>query len=78
VNEKVLVTYVSRAGATGEAAKAVGQVLCDTGTSVEVRTAGEVADFGAYSAVIGTPAGPSGPLKSRKGDMQLTVVHWVR
>lgn len=52
VNDKVLVTYASRAGATGDVAEAIGQVLCDTGATVEVRPVDDVADMGAYSAVV--------------------------
>jgi menaquinone-dependent protoporphyrinogen oxidase len=49
---RVLVAYASRAGATGEIAEAVGQVLCDAGATVEVRQAKDVTDLSAYGAVV--------------------------
>jgi menaquinone-dependent protoporphyrinogen oxidase len=56
MTEKILVTYASRAGATGEVAEAIGQVLCDSGASVDVRQAKDVTNLDEYNAVImGSP-----------------------
>ncbi len=52
MTEKILVTYASRAGATGEVADAIGQVLCETGAVVDVRQAKDVTDLSEYSAVV--------------------------
>jgi hypothetical protein len=38
--KKVLVAYVSCCGTTGGVAEAIGKVLCDRGTVVDVRLAG--------------------------------------
>ena len=50
--EKILVTYASRAGATGEVADAIGRELGKSGFSVDVRQAKEATDLSAYSAVV--------------------------
>jgi menaquinone-dependent protoporphyrinogen oxidase len=49
---KILVAYASRAGATGEVAEVISQVLCDAGATVDVRQAKDVADLSAYRAVV--------------------------
>lgn len=53
----VLVTYATRAGSTGEVARAIGDALCEEGLTVDVRPVGEVADLSGYGAVVlGSPA----------------------
>jgi menaquinone-dependent protoporphyrinogen oxidase len=52
VGDKVLVTYASRAGSTGEVAEAIGEVLCDGGAAVDVRLAKGVSDVSPYRAVV--------------------------
>jgi len=51
-NQKVLVAYASRCGSTGGVAEAIGQVLCDNGTVVDVRLLNNVSDVASYRAVI--------------------------
>jgi len=50
--EKILVTYASRAGATGEVADTIGQELSEAGFSVDVRQTKEVTDLSEYHAVV--------------------------
>jgi menaquinone-dependent protoporphyrinogen oxidase len=52
VGNKVLISYASQCGSTGEVAQAIGQTLCAAGAAVDVRRAQDVADVGAYRAVI--------------------------
>ncbi len=52
MKNKVLIVYASRAGSTGEVAKAVGQTLSETGASVDVRSVVDENDLGHYEAVI--------------------------
>jgi menaquinone-dependent protoporphyrinogen oxidase len=49
---KILVAYASRAGATGEVADAIGQVLCETGAAVEVSPVNDVTNLDPYQAVV--------------------------
>ena len=49
---KVLVTYASQAGSTGEIAGAIGQVICQTGTAVDVRPIQTISDLTPYRAVV--------------------------
>jgi len=49
---KVLVTYTSQAGSTGEIAGAIGQVICETGTAVDVRPIQTISDLTPYRAVV--------------------------
>jgi len=49
---KILVTYASKAGSTGEIAAAIAEVLCDSGTAVDVRPVGEVYDLSGYQAAV--------------------------
>jgi len=51
-NGKVLVTYARQAGSTGEIAGVIGQVICETGTAVDVRPIQTVSDLTPYRAVI--------------------------
>jgi menaquinone-dependent protoporphyrinogen oxidase len=52
MKNSVLVAYASKCGSTGGVADAIGQVLCSTGTSVDVRLVGSVRDLSPYRAVI--------------------------
>jgi menaquinone-dependent protoporphyrinogen oxidase len=52
MGDKVLVTYASRCGSTGEVAQAIGQVLCAAGAAVDVRQVENVSDLGPYRAVV--------------------------
>lgn len=52
MNDKVLVAYATAAGSTGEVAEAVGQVLRDENTAVDVRRAKDVTDVSGYRAVV--------------------------
>ncbi len=49
---KVLIAYATRCGSTGTIAQAVGEVLCATGASVDVRLVEHVHDLSPYQAVI--------------------------
>ena len=49
---KVLVAYASGCGSTGEVAEAIGQVLCDNGTAVDVRLVENVKDLSPYQAAV--------------------------
>jgi menaquinone-dependent protoporphyrinogen oxidase len=49
---KILVTYASKAGSTGEVAEAVAKVFCDAGATVDVRPVKEVSDLSGYQAVV--------------------------
>ena len=49
---RALVAYASRFGSTGSVAKAIGDVLCGMGASVEVRLVENVKDLSPYQAVI--------------------------
>jgi menaquinone-dependent protoporphyrinogen oxidase len=50
--EKILVAYASKAGSTGEVAKAIGQALCDGSVAVDVEPVREVGDLSGYGAVV--------------------------
>lgn len=52
MTEKILVTYASRAGATGEVADAIGRELGKSGFSVDVRQVKYATDLSEYSAVV--------------------------
>ena len=51
-NHKVLVAYASDCGSTGEVSEAIGQVLCDNGTAVDVRLVENVKDLSPYQAAV--------------------------
>jgi len=52
MGDKILVACASRAGATGEVAEAIGEVLCDGGAAVDVRLAKDMTDLSPYRAVV--------------------------
>jgi menaquinone-dependent protoporphyrinogen oxidase len=52
VNEKILVTYASRAGSTAEVAEVIGETLAENGTEVEVLPMQAVKDLTPYRAVV--------------------------
>ena len=53
---KVLVTYASMAGSTGEIAEAIGKKINESGVGVDVKPVIEVADVSLYRAVVlGSP-----------------------
>ncbi|MFN2272148.1 MAG: flavodoxin domain-containing protein [Anaerolineae bacterium] len=52
VENKVLVSYASQCGSTGEVARAVGDVLCAAGAAVDVRRTEDVTDISGYRAVV--------------------------
>lgn len=56
MNEKILVTYASRAGSTAEIAEAISKTLVQNGAQVELLPIQDVKNISAYSAVvIGSP-----------------------
>lgn len=52
MNDKILVTYASRAGSTAEVANAIGQTLSASGAQVEVLAMQDVKDLAPYRAVV--------------------------
>ena len=52
MNDKILVTYASRAGSTAEIAQAIGKTLSQGGTQVEVLPMEDVKDPSVYRAVV--------------------------
>ena len=52
IQNKALIAYASRCGSTGGVADAIGQELCVTGTSIDVRLVGKVNDLSSYQTVI--------------------------
>jgi len=56
IKKKVLVVYATKCGSTGEVAQAIGKVLREDGTMVEVCRARDVTESSSYDAVIvGSP-----------------------
>ncbi|MBL7063605.1 MAG: flavodoxin domain-containing protein [Anaerolineae bacterium] len=49
---KILVAYASKCGSTGKVAEAIGQVLCEGSTAVDVCLAKDVTDVSSYQAVV--------------------------
>jgi len=52
INNKILITYASRAGSTAEVAEAIGKSLIDGGAQVEVLPMQNVRDLSAYRAIV--------------------------
>lgn len=52
MNDKILVTYASRAGSTVGVAEAIGKTLAEGGAQVDVLPMEEVKDLGPYRAVV--------------------------
>ena len=52
MNDKILVTYASRAGSTAEVAKAIGKTLSESGAQVDVLAMQDVQDLAPYRAVV--------------------------
>ena len=52
MNDKILVTYASRAGSTAGVAEAIGKILAENGVQVEVSPMNEVYDLSPYRAVV--------------------------
>ena len=52
MNDKILVTFASRAGSTAEVAKAIGKTLSDSGAQVDVLAMRDVQDLAPYRAVV--------------------------
>ena len=52
IGRKVLVTYGSWCGSTGEVAETIGDILCQAGATVDVLPVEEVADLAMYQAAV--------------------------
>ncbi len=52
MNDKILVAYASQMGSTAGVAEMIGKTLVGSGVTVDVRPIAEVADLGAYRAVV--------------------------
>ena len=52
MNNKILVTYASRAGSTAEVAEAIGKTLTEGGAQVDVIPMQDVNDLSPYRAVV--------------------------
>lgn len=50
--DRILITYASRAGSTAGVAAAIGKVLAETGAGVDVRRMQDVRDLTPYRAVV--------------------------
>jgi menaquinone-dependent protoporphyrinogen oxidase len=51
MNNKILVTYASRAGSTAGVAEAIGKTLAENGALVDVIPMNEIKDLSPYQAV---------------------------
>ncbi|TAL26416.1 MAG: flavodoxin, partial [Nitrospirae bacterium] len=52
MDNKILVAYATKYGATAEIAEKIGQVLRDAGFSVDVMIVHSIKDFDSYDAVV--------------------------
>ena len=52
MNDKILVTYASRAGSTAGVAEAIGKFLTERGEQVDIRPMKDMEDLSPYRAVI--------------------------
>ncbi len=52
MSDKILITYTTAAGSTGEVAETIGQVLSDKGATVDVQPTKKVTDLSPYRAVV--------------------------
>jgi menaquinone-dependent protoporphyrinogen oxidase len=52
ISKRILVTYASKCGSTGEVADAIGKTLTQTGARVEVLPLKKVTDLSGYQAVF--------------------------
>jgi menaquinone-dependent protoporphyrinogen oxidase len=52
MNQRILVTYASKAGSTGEVAAAIGKTLATNGTTVDMLPLDEVANIQDYQTVV--------------------------
>jgi menaquinone-dependent protoporphyrinogen oxidase len=52
MNGKILITYASKCGATGEVAKAIADVITAKGEAVDVKRIKDVKDLSGYKAVL--------------------------
>lgn len=52
MSNKILVTYVSRAGSTAEVAEAIGKTLAESGAQVDVTPMNDIKDLSVYRAVV--------------------------
>ena len=52
MNQRILVTYASKAGSTGEVAAAIGKTLASNGPTVDVLPLDDVSNIQAYQAVV--------------------------
>jgi menaquinone-dependent protoporphyrinogen oxidase len=52
MNDKILITYASRAGSTAEIAEAIGKTIAQNGAQVDVLPMQDVKDLSLYRAVV--------------------------
>jgi menaquinone-dependent protoporphyrinogen oxidase len=67
---KILVTYASKAGSTGDVAEAIGKTLAESGAQVDVRLMKDVNDLTPYRAVVAGSA-------IRRGRWLQDAMHFV-